>query len=213
MSAFQYVIDYANQMSISRRPVSASTLSRDGILRAVNRGGQYWRFEVTMPNGMRWTDWRRKIQELETLGRATAGSFTLNNTGLSWMVKYLGDCPNIDITSFRATWTKYDNFITLSASPTIASGYKFRIGDFIQLGNTGKVYNVVQDVAYNSNTVYLHRPIIDATNTNPSSPYLPVGPACIFTVQCAQFPKWTLMARDQVSWDTPFILVEKIINE
>lgn len=213
MSAFQYVIDYANQMSISRRPVSASTLSRDGILRAVNRGGAYWRFEVTMPNGMRWTDWRSKITELETLDRATAGSFTLSNTGLSWLVKYLGDATNLTNT-FRATWTKYDNFITLSASPTLTSGqYKFRIGDFIQLGPNGKVYNVVQDVAYNSNTVYLHRPIIDATNVNPASPNLQIGPACSFTVQCAQFPKWTLMARDQVSWDTPFILVEKIINE
>jgi hypothetical protein len=200
-------------MSINRRPVSASTLTRDGIVRSVNRGGQYWRFEVTMPNGMRWTDWRTKIQEIETLGCVTAGSFTLNNTGLSWLVKYLGDATSLTNT-FRATWTKYDTSFTLSASPTLTTGqFKFRIGDFIQLGPNGRVYNVVEDVAHNSNIVKVHRPIIDASNVNPAAINLNIGPACSFTVQCYQMPKWTLMARDQVSWDTPFILVEKIVNE
>jgi hypothetical protein len=31
-----------------------------------------------------------------------------------------------------------------------------------------------------------------------------------YTVRCIQFPKWTIFARDQVSWDGPFIFIEVI---
>ena len=156
---------------------------------------------------MRWTDWRTKIQELEKLGNVNTGTFTLSNSGLNWLFKYLGDATNL-VDTFKATWIQGQTSITLTTSPTLASGYKFRTGDFIQLGPTGKVYNVVEDVAFNSNTVKLHRPILDATNATPAN--LKIGPNCSFTVQCSQFPGWSLMARDQVSWDGPFVLVENI---
>jgi hypothetical protein len=31
-----------------------------------------------------------------------------------------------------------------------------------------------------------------------------------YTVRCIQFPQWTIFARDQVSWDGPFVFIEVI---
>ena len=51
-SAFQYVFNKAAQISINRRAVTAQTTARDNTIRTVSRGGQIWRFEVTMPKGL-----------------------------------------------------------------------------------------------------------------------------------------------------------------
>lgn len=203
--SFQYIIDNAETISIDRRQVTATTQTRDGIARSVSRGGQYWKFEVKLPDGPRWTDWRGKISEIEKIGRSTTGTFTLTNSGLAWMVGYQGNAATY--TTFTGSWTKGSATLTMTGGPSVASGYKFKAGDFIQLGSSGKVYTVAADVAFNSNTVILHRPVIDTTGSGT----LRIGPNCIFTVLCIQQPKWTLFARDQVSWDGPFIFVENLV--
>jgi hypothetical protein len=94
------------------------------------------------------------------LDRTTTANISLSATGQSWLYAYQGN--SVNITGFVATITQGSATITLTTSPTTASGYKFRAGDYIQLGSTGKVYQVAADVAYNSNTVTLNRPVIDA---------------------------------------------------
>lgn len=203
--SFQWIIDNAESISINRKKTVASTTARDGTTRSVSRGGQVWRFDVKLPDGPRWTDIRQYITQAESLDRVTAANIQFNDTGHDWFVGYQGN--SVNYTGFQASWTQNATSITLTTSPTTSSGYKFRAGDIIQLGSSGKVYTVSADVAYNSNTVNLHRPVIEASG----SATLRVAENCVFNVLCVQFPEWTLFARDQVSWSGPFVFVENLV--
>jgi hypothetical protein len=201
--SFQWIINNAETISVDRKKVVASTQSRDGTVRAVSRGSQAWRFEVKLPDGPTWTDYRQNISLAEALDRTTTATVQFNDTGLSWFIKYQGN--SVNYTGFVATITQGSNTITLTTSPTTSSGFKFRAGDVIQLGSSGKCYTVAADVAFNSNSVTLHRPVIDSSG---SSIALNVAENCVFTVICKEFPTWSLFARDQVSWSGPFVFYE-----
>ena len=204
--SFQWIIDGAESISIERKQVVAGTQSRSGIIRNVSRGASTWQFTVKLPDGPRWTDYRQLISQAEKLDRMTSAVIQFNNTGHDWLVGYQGNSANY--TGFQARWTQGDNSITLFVSPTTSSGYKFRAGDIIQLGTTGKVYTVSEDVAFNSNVVPLHRPVLDATVVTNQA--IRVAENCQFTVLCSSFPNWTLFARDQISWSGPFVFTEVI---
>lgn len=206
MSDFQWIIDNAESISINRQEVVASTTARDGTVRSVGRGNAPWRFEVKLPDGPRWTDLRPNISKAEKLGRGTNSTIQFNASGHSWLVGYQGN--SVNYTGFRGGWTQGESQLTLSTTPTTTSGYKFRAGDFIQLGSTGSVYTVAADVAANSNTVTLNRAILETTASNVA---LSVAENCVFKVICTQFPSWTLFARDQVSWTGPFVFQEYIV--
>ena len=204
--SFQWIINNAETVSMERKRVTAATQTRSGVIRTVSRGGQVWRFEVKLPDGPRWTDYRQNITLAEALDRTSTGTIQFNSTGHDWLIKYQGN--SVNYTGFVATITNNSNTITLTTSPTTSSGYKFRAGDFIQLGASGKVYTVAADVAFNSNTVTLHRPVLDASASGVA---LRVGPNCVWTVVCSQFPTWTMFARDQVSWSGPFVFYESLV--
>lgn len=200
--SFQTIIDNAESISIERKAVVASTVSRNGLVRAVSRGGSHWQFRVRLPDGPRWTDYRQLISKIELLDRYTPSSIRFNNPGHSWFMGYQGN--SVNYTAFQASWVRGQTSITLTTSPTTSSGFKFRAGDIIQLGTTGRVYTVAADVAFNSNTVPVHRPIIDAS----SSGAIRVAENCQFTVICTEFPGWNVFARDQISWSGDFIFNE-----
>lgn len=199
---YQYVIDNAQTIFMNRTNVIASTQTRDGTVRQVNRGANYWSFEVTLAPAP-YSDVRSEISFMENL-RSTAATENINLAHHPWMSKYQGDAG---AGSFYANFTKGNNYITLTAWPTITSGYKFLAGDLIQLGSSGKVYVVTAPVFYTSNTVYLHRPILDNTG---SSVQLSVGSNVYWNVICTQFPKWTITERNIVTWSGPFIFAENL---
>jgi hypothetical protein len=203
--SFQFLIDNAAELSVIRRPIVAQTIARSGVVRSVSRGNNTWRFQVTLPNGPAWSDYRQNITALEKLDRIDTGTIQFNNSGLAWFIEYQGDLAAVN--AIAVTVPSSGNTVTITSAPALASGYRFRAGDVIQLGSSGKCYMVAQDVAYNSNTITLHRPLIDETA---GSVTLRVGPACVWTVQCIQFPDWNLFARDQVGWNGSFVLQEVI---
>lgn len=202
--SWQYVIDNAESISINRLKKVSSTEARDGTVKATSLGGQVWTFTVKLPDGPRWSDNRQSISQIEALDRVANANIQFNTTGtLDWFMKYQGNCANVS--GITATVPSSGNTITLTGGQA-ASGYNFRAGDIVQLGSSGHCYTVTADVAYNSNTVTLHRPIIDSAG----SVTLRVGPNCVFNVVCTQFPQWTIFERNQVSWSGPFILVENL---
>ena len=204
-TAFQTVIDYAEAISINRRKKVAQTTSRDGTVKSTSLGGQVWEFEVTMPSGMPWTQMRPLIEKMTYLDRVTVGQIQINNTGQSWLNKYQGNVSNL--TNIVVNFTSGNTVSITSGATGLSSGqFKFRSGDFIQLGSSGSVYTVVDDVAYNATTITLNRPVREAAG----SYTLRVGPAVVWNVICVQFPKWTIFSRDQVSWDGPFVFAEAI---
>lgn len=204
-TAFQTVIDYAETISINKRGVVSQTTSRDQTVRSTSRGGQVWRFDVKMPDGISWQTLRGPIESIENADRYTSANISLNTSGtLDWFMKYQGN--SVSTSGFVGTVTQGNVTLTLTSSPTTSSGYKFRAGDLIQLGTGAKVYSVVSDVAFNSNVVTLNRPVIDSSG----SKTLVVGPNVVFKVICTNLPNWTIFARDQVSWDGTFTFYEDL---
>jgi hypothetical protein len=202
---YQTVIDYAEQISINCRKKVAQTTSRDGTVKSTSLGGQIWEFEVTMPSGLAWTTFRPLIEQMNYIDRNTVSQIQLNNSGHSWISGYQGNVSNI--TNIVVSYSS-GNIVTITSGATgLSSGqFKFKAGDFIQLGTSGSVYTVASDVAYNANNIVLNRPVREAAG----SYTLKVGPAVTWNVICVQFPKWTMFARDQISWDGPFVFAEAI---
>jgi hypothetical protein len=201
-SAFQTVFDQAQTISFNRRKKVSQTQSRDGTVKAISLGGQIWEFEVRLPDGPKWSEYRPLVEAMEALDRTTTSTVQINHVGLSWINEYRGDLTNL--TGVTVSFTS-GNTLTITGGASLGSGYRFRAGDFIQLG-TGSVYTVVSDVLYNSNTITVHRPVREAAGTYT----LAIGPAVTWTVICVNFPQWTIFARDQISWDGPFIFAEAI---
>lgn len=200
---FQTVIDYAESISINKKRKVAQTTSRDGTVKSTSLGGQVWEFEVKLPDGPSYATFRPLIEQLEALDRVTTGQIQFNKSGQEYISQYQGNLTNI--TGVTVSYSS-GNTLTITGGATLGSGFRFKSGDFIQLGTSGSVYTVVNDVAYNQSTITVHRPVREAAG----SYTLRVGPNCIFTVLCVNFPKWTIFQRDQVSWDGPFVLVEAI---
>ena len=203
--SFQWIIDNAETISIDRQTLVGQTITRNQTVRATSRGASIWKFTVKLPDGLSWASNRGYISQAEKLGRFTTDSISISDTGQSWIPKYQGNSANS--TGFYATITQGSDTITLTTSTTTSSGYKFRAGDIIQLGS-GKVYSVAADVAYNSNSVTLNRPVIDSSATGVN---LKIGPNATWIVICTQFPSFTITGRDIISWSGPFVFYENMV--
>ena len=204
-TAFQTVIDNAEAISFNRKKKVAQTTSRDGTVKSTSLGGQVWEFEVTLPNGPRWSEYRPLIERIEALDRVTVGTIQINKAAHSWLTGYQGNLTTL--TGIGVTFTSGNTVTIASGATGLSSGqFRFRSGDLIQLGSSGSVYSVVNDVAHNGTTITLNRPVREAAG----SYTLVVGQNVTWSVICVQFPNWTVFARDQVGWDGPFVFAEAI---
>jgi hypothetical protein len=202
-TAYQTVFDNAEQISFNRRRKVATTTSRSGVVKSTSIGGQVWEFEVLLPSGPAWTEYRPLIEKMEALDRVTVGQVQINKAGQEWITGYQGNLTNI--TAVTVSYSS-GNTLTITGGATLGSGFRFKSGDVIQLGTSGAVYSVVDDVAYNQTTITVHRPVREAAG----SYTLRVGPNVVWNILCINFPKWNLFSRDQVGWDGPFVFVEAI---
>lgn len=203
---FQIVFDKAQSISINKKRKVAQTVSRDGTVKSTSLGGQVWEFEVKLPDGPKWTDYRGLIEKMEALDRVTTSTVQINKAAHSWMTGYQGNVFNpifIQVTNTNTTASNVLN-ITTGTSGLISGQFKFKSGDLIQLGTTGSVYSVVYDVPYNSNVITVHRPIIESSSTYT----LLVGQNVSWNVICVSFPQWSIVNRNQISWSGPFKFVE-----
>ena len=171
----------------------ASTTARDGTTRAVSRGYAPWTITVKVADGIPWTTLRQYISQAELRGKTTAQTINFAHSGYDWLVKYQG---NFDPSQFYCNWTQGQTQVEVVGGSG-AGLYKFRAGDFIQLTSNGRVYTVAEDCAFDQSTVTLHRPVIEESAGGP----ILAGADVNWNVICTAYPNWTLMARDQVSWD------------
>lgn len=202
-TAFQTVFDSAETISFNKKKKVAQTQSRDGVIKSTSIGGQTWEFQVKLPDGPSWTEYRPLIERIEALDRVTVGTVQINKAEHSWITGYQGDLANV---SSIVVTAGSGNTLTITSGATLASGYRFRSGDVIQLGTSGKVYTVVSDVAFDNNTITVHRPIRDTAG----SYTLRVGQAVTWSVICVDLPQWTIFAKDHISWSGPFVFAEAL---
>lgn len=202
-TAFQTVFDNATTLGINKRKKVSQTVARDGTVKSTSLGGQVWEFEVRLPDGDTWTKYRPLIEKMEALDRVSTGTVQISKAGQSYINGYQGNLTNT--TGVTVSYSS-GTTLTITGGATLASGFRFKSGDFIQLGTTGGVYTVVDDVAFNQNTITTNRPVREAAGTYT----LRVGQAVSWNVLCVNFPKWTLTSHNRVSWDGAFIFVEAL---
>jgi hypothetical protein len=82
--SFQWIIDNAEQLSINRKQMVATTTARDGTVRATSRGTQPKRFTVSLPAGIPWTTLRTNIAAAEALDRITTATITIPYAKFPW---------------------------------------------------------------------------------------------------------------------------------
>jgi hypothetical protein len=169
-------------------------------------GGQLWQFEVRLPDGTPYKEYRQIIEKLEALDRVETGKVKINTSGQEWINQYQGDLSASDQTNISVT-TDGSNIVTFSSVASLSgSEYIFRAGDYIQMGTSGSVYTVAEDVPGGSTTFKVHRPVRESDGTYT----LVVGRDVEWTVICSNFPNWELFGSRQVSWSGPFVFVEVV---
>lgn len=199
-TAYQEVFDRATSLSINKRRKVSQTQSRSGVIKTTSVGGQVWEFEVRLPDGPRFSDYRSIIQDMETLDRVTVGEVSIPQSYIAGLVGDVGQSGTINVSA-----TQGGTSLTVNSN-TNATNFRLKRGDYIQLGSTGKVYSVTNDQSGLTGVIGLHRPILDAT----ASYNLVIGNQVTWDVICVQWPNYTIFGYDQVSWSGPFIFVEAI---
>lgn len=104
-TAFQYVFDNAESISINSQPVVAQTISRDLTVRTVVRNDSKKIFTVKLPDGMPYDIAKPYITALEAAGMYTSGSVTISpSTYGTWFLSSGSNTYTIICTSFPQ-WT------------------------------------------------------------------------------------------------------------
>ena len=201
--AFQWIVDNATAMSIDGRGVVAQTSTRENVIRTVSRGGRVWKFTVTPSPGATYTEARPYLAKLDQMDRITAADINFNHAGFEAINQYLGSgSGGFTIAGISSTTC------TVTAGSLAGGAYVARAGDWLQIGSTGSVYQVVQDPATgNGATVTLNRPIDEA----PGSYTGYFGPNVTWNVICVQRPSWGLVPAGNnmlVNWSGDFVFYE-----
>lgn len=82
--SFQWIVNMAEQISIERKKLVATTSARDGTVRAVSRGTPPKRITVKLPDGARWSDLRSNIIAAEALDKITTATITIPYALFPW---------------------------------------------------------------------------------------------------------------------------------
>lgn len=200
-TSFQNLINYATSVSVRQTAVVSHTQARDGTMRSAKRAGNGMRLEVTMPDGMRWSDIRPYVAEASFGDKSTQTQLRFSRSQIDYMFGYLGDQTNLS--TVTATHTQGSRLMNVGGGS--ASTNYFRAGDILQLSTVGPIYMVTADVDTSSEDVYLHRPVVETAGTG----IYGIGGANVYwNVFCTNFPIYTIFGYDQVQWGGPFIFEE-----
>lgn len=204
--AFQWIIDNAAGMSIDGRGTVAQTITRENVIRTVSRGGRVWKFTVTPSPGKTYTDSRPYLARLDQMDRITTATINLNHPGFENLYGYLGaGSGGFTVTVPAGTSV---TTVTITAGTLPGGAYVCRAGDWLQIGSTGSVYQVVDDPSTgNGVTVTLNRPVDEAAGTYTGY----FGADVSWTVICTARPTWSLVpagANMLVAWSGDFVFYE-----
>ena len=202
--AFQYFVDRATTISFNRRPIVATTVARSGMTRAVSRGNQVWRFDVVVPDGLRYSDMRTQLADVDRFGQFTDIDISFDKA--DYLFKYRGNRP-VRTNLVATTPLNLTNQVTFSNLP--AGQIVGRNGDLIKIA--GRVYSLVEDVVASGGgtaTATLHRNLIGVT-ANTSYSNTEVGEQIKFRLRAIQIPTFNIFGFDQVAWNGSFQFIER----
>ena len=206
--SFQWAIDNAESISVTKRPVISQTVSRDQHVRSVSRGGAVWKFTVKMPQRMPWNYHRGYIESIDTKAMLTSQNINLSKSGYEWLTKYRGDASSTSTMTWKYNSTQAASNtykFELGNMPGAVGSTLFRAGDLIQPNGSKYVYSIVAAVTKGSATTQLvevHRSILDTPSDTAVT--IKVGPEVIWTVICTKMPTWSFVEKDLIEFNGDF---------
>jgi hypothetical protein len=168
-----------------------------------------------MPTGLRWSDVRGYIENIDNASKLDTQTVTLNSTGYNWFVGYRGDQASPQSMTWRYSASEATVDTTkfqLGNMPSVSSGsVLFRAGDFIQPAS-GRVYTITQDITRGTGSTQLvkvNRTILETQSNDAKS--IVVGSNVSWSLVCVQCPTWTIVERDIVGWSGEFQFYESLL--
>jgi len=223
--SLQTILNNAESIGIDRRKVIGIQYTRNEIPRISEVPTmQPWRFSVTMPSYLQYSNARGIMEAIDKLDRKTAEVITFSsNANLSWIFRYQGEMSEGQLNDLTVT-SHVGNQLTLTTLPGIGAGaVLFEPNDLIQIAGHPYPYTVVNQVIRGgSSSVVLttHRPNILSASV--SGLNVVVGNACSFTLFCPNMPLYkltpgaplysgaTLISNALIEWSSDFNLYEMV---
>lgn len=217
--SLQTIIDGATTISIDKRKVSSSVITRSGVLRTTAfTGHQPYFFTVSFSASLRYSASRAILEDIDRLDRVNEEIINIGNTNpaLSYITAYQGNIDSANISSITVNNVSDTGNLYLNCSSIgSGTGFLFKKGDFIQpAGNTGIYrypYQVTNDVAYSTNAnvaVPVHRRLFSQPGQTYYGGGIKVGSTVSWPVKLLQKPNYTILPYDRVSFDDDFQLIE-----
>lgn len=213
--SIQTIIDSAQSIEIDRRKVVAQTMSRSQRIKIAERASaQPWKFTVTPPGSLRWSDNRDTVELIDYNDRSQEYTISLNNNSrMNYITEYRGQLTTgqlaaLTVTNFTTATMVVGGLPSVSTSTVI-----FAQGDLIQPINSRYPYTVVNTVYRGSGvnvTVTTNRPAITSEGISLLT-NLKVGNSCTWAVVVTALPSYTIVPKNRLQFNGNFELVEKIV--
>ena len=217
--SLQNIINRAGSITIDKRKVTSSVLTRSGVLRTTAfLGHQPYFFTVNFTPSLQYSTNRGLLEDIDTLDRVTEEVINIgsSNLGLEYITRYQGNMTNASINTITVNNVADFGHLYLNCSSVSAgSGFLFKKGDYIQpKGNTNVyryTYQVTSDIAYSTSSnvaVPVHRRLFEQPGQTFIGGGIKVGKDVTWPVKMLQKPNYTILPYDRVVFDNEFQLVE-----
>ena len=217
--SLQTIIDNASSITIDKRKVTSSVLTRSGVLRTTAfLGHQPYFFTVNFSASLKYSTNRDLLEDLDALDRVNEETIDIGttNTKLNYITRYQGNMTNASISTITVnSVADFGNLYLNCSGVSAGSGFLFKKGDFIQpKGNTNVyryTYQVTSDVAYSTSSnvaIPVHRRLFEQPGQTFIGGGIKVGSQVTWPVKMLQKPNYTILPYDRVVFDGEFQLVE-----
>ena len=222
--SIQTIIDNATYLTINKRKVAASSVSRSGHLKTADRGVNFYQFTVGMHEGLTYSTNRSVLEDLDTVDIVTEANVSLNNnSNMQYLTNYQGNISQAQLNNIIVvsppTAVSGGSNITLNCSSATGSGLLFKKGDFIQpKGNTSTYrypYQVTEDVTFSTSAtlnVPVHRGVISQTGVDLHHQGIRVGNDVRFHLKCTNMPTYSVVPHDRIQFSSDFEFMEVIAD-
>jgi hypothetical protein len=193
--SIQTIINKSTAMQVNRRKMVGIQYTRNEIPRiSETPTTNPWRFNMTMPNSLRYNDARTIIETLDTLDRKAPETISFGNLpNMSWIFNYQGQASVSQLANMRVT-SFVGNQLVLNTLPPIGSTrVLFAPNDLIQIGNYPYPFTSTTEILRgdaNEVTITTHRPNILSNSVVGLG--ITVGSSCQFRVFCPNMPVYKL---------------------
>lgn len=215
----QTIINNASAITIDRRKISGTTVSRSGRVKVSSIASNVpWQFSIKMHDGLKYSDNRSVLESLDYKDRVLTSTIDIgsSNTGLGYLTAYKGEFTPVQIGQLSVDSA---NVLTLtldvsSVTGAAASDVIFEPGDYLQLDSGYKYpYTVTAQVLKGSGStvdVPINRPFIEQSGYTTAGAGIVVGSAVTWNVVVSKRPSYTVVPYDRITWNSAFELVEVI---